>query len=84
MTGAEFLLVTGAVHGNERCGPQAIRQAATEIASGALKLEHGRVVFVPVVNRLADYRNVRFVDENLNRIFKYHSDPKTLEQRIAQ
>jgi uncharacterized protein len=77
------LLVTGGVHGNEHCGPKAIRQVITEIASGALTLKRGKLIAVPVVNLLAHERNVRFVDENLNRIFMHHDSPKTHEQRVA-
>jgi predicted deacylase len=77
------LLVTGGVHGNEHCGPKAIRQVVAEIASGALQLKRGKLIAVPVVNHLAYERNVRFVDENLNRIFMHHDHPKTHEQRVA-
>jgi predicted deacylase len=77
------LLVTGAVHGNERCGPKAIRQVLTEIASNARRVERGKLVAVPVVNRLAYEQNVRFIEENLNRIFVHHPHPRTNEQRVA-
>ncbi len=33
------LLVVGAVHGNETCGPQAIERALAEIRSGRIALE---------------------------------------------
>jgi predicted deacylase len=77
------LLVTGAVHGNEVCGPKAIRQVMLELAGGALALTRGKLVAVPVVNRLAYEQNVRFVDENLNRTFRKHKDPQNNEQRVA-
>ena len=47
------LLVLGAVHGNEVCGTQAIRQILQEIDSGELALQRGSVTFVPVTNPLA-------------------------------
>ena len=76
------LLIMGGVHGNEICGPKAIRQVMSELAGG-LNLVQGKLVTVPVVNRLAYEQNVRFVDENLNRIFRRHKDPQTNEQRVA-
>ena len=77
------LLVMGGVHGNEICGPKAIRQIMLELAGGSLSLVKGKLVVVPVVNRLAYEQNVRLVDENLNRIFRRHKDAQTNEQRVA-
>src|SRR5260221_13088285 len=61
------LMITGAVHGNETCGTQAIGRVLNEIDSGALKIARGRVTFVPVTNPLAYARKDRIGDRNLNR-----------------
>lgn len=52
------------VHGDERCGIEAIEKLLP-----SLKIERGRV-FVGYGNPKAIERNVRFVEANLNRMFK--------------
>ncbi|MBI1327951.1 MAG: hypothetical protein GC136_09955 [Alphaproteobacteria bacterium] len=59
------LLVTGAVHGNELCGPEGIKRVMAKLQ----KIERGSVTFIPVCNPLAHEKNVRFIDTNLNRSF---------------
>ena len=44
------LIVLGAVHGNEPCGPLAIRRAIEECRAGRLKIRRGELTFVPVAN----------------------------------
>ena len=61
------LLVTGAVHGNEICGPQAIARAIEDCRSGRLAIARGHVTFVPVVNAKAYRQGTREGDRNLNR-----------------
>ncbi len=61
------LLVLGAVHGDEICGPKAIRRILDEIEQGKIDLMSGRVTFVPVCNPRAYAKNVRFTERNLNR-----------------
>lgn len=63
------LTVFGAVHGNEKCGPQAIRRIMKLIESGDIQVTAGKVVFVPVCNPRAYDGDVRFVERNLNRFF---------------
>lgn len=58
------LVITGAVHGDERAGPDAIG-AFLESWNRTLKI--GRVTLVPVVNEAARAQNTRFVDVDLNR-----------------
>ena len=58
------LIVTGAVHGDERAGPDSI---ATFLENWNRVLKKGRVTFVPVVNEAARAQNTRFVDIDLNR-----------------
>jgi L,D-peptidoglycan transpeptidase YkuD (ErfK/YbiS/YcfS/YnhG family)/predicted deacylase len=61
------LLVTGAVHGNEICGPLAIGRAIADCRSGRLAIRRGQVTFVPIVNMKAFRANTREGDRNLNR-----------------
>jgi predicted deacylase len=61
------LLVTGAVHGNEICGPQAIARAIDDCRSGRIAIVRGHVSFVPVVNAKAYRQGTREGDRNLNR-----------------
>ena len=77
------LLVTGAVHGNETCGTQAITQLMTEIDSGELRIERGSVTFVPVTNPLAYQLKQRVGDRNLNRNMAPSAIPQDFEGRIA-
>lgn len=58
------LVITGAVHGDERAGPDAI---GAFLENWDRVLKKGRVTFVPVVNEAARAINKRFVDIDLNR-----------------
>lgn len=77
------LIVLGAVHGNETCGTQAIRQVIAEIESGRLGIAKGSVTFVPVTNPLAYARQRRMGDRNLNRNLAPTDTPLEFEDRIA-
>ena len=68
--------VLGAVHGNERCGPEAIRRLIEGIDSGEVLLRRGTLQLVPVANPRAYEQGVRFVERNLNRQL-YRKDVKT-------
>jgi len=57
------LVVLGGVHGNEPCGPAAIRRMMED-----LTIDAGTLICVPEVNKLALEKNVRFIDANLNRV----------------
>ena len=61
------LIITGAVHGNETCGPAAIRRAIDDIDADRLAITAGHVTFVPVTNPLAHSFGRRVGDRNLNR-----------------
>jgi predicted deacylase len=61
------LTVLGAVHGNERCGTEAIRRVIASLRNGELALERGTLVMVPISNPRAYEENQRFIDRNLNR-----------------
>lgn len=77
------LLVLGAVHGDETCGPAAINRVIAEFLGGQRKLEQGQVTFIPVCNPEAYEKGVRYVAENLNRNLIERRNPKNNEQLIA-
>jgi len=77
------LLVTGAVHGNEICGPQAIARAIEDCRSGRLAITRGHVTFVPVVNAKAWRRGTREGDRNLNRNLREREFPSNNEDLVG-
>jgi predicted deacylase len=77
------LLVLGAVHGNETCGPNAIARAIAECRSGTLNIRRGEVTFVPVANAKAHRQNTREGDRNLNRDLRERPQPADNEDRIG-
>jgi predicted deacylase len=77
------LLVTGAVHGNEVCGTQAIRRVMAEIDRGELVIARGSVTFVPVCNPLAYRLGRRAGDRNLNRALMPTAQPREYEDHVA-
>lgn len=77
------VLIFGRVHGNEPCGTVAIENVIKRIETNSLKLKDGSVTFVPICNPEAAKADTREMDENLNRIFQIHNDPKTYEQYLA-
>src|SRR4051812_48891747 len=76
-------IVTGAVHGNETCGTQAIQRILGEIDSGALVIRSGVVTFVPITNPLAYAKRDRSGDRNLNRNLSPVANPVDFEDRVA-
>lgn len=79
----KHLLVLGAIHGNEVVGPNAIFKVIDEIQTYKIHLKTGRITFAPICNLKAYDQDVRQIDENLNRIIKYHQHPVTYEQKLA-
>lgn len=77
------LIVSGAVHGNETCGTQAIHRVLQEIDSGKLSILGGTVTFVPVTNPLAYQRRDRAGDRNLNRNLYPVPVPEDFEDHVA-
>lgn len=77
------LLVLGAVHGNEVCGPNAIARAVENCRSGALLIRRGTVTFVPVANPKAHWQKTREGDRNLNRDLHDKPVPCDHEDRIG-
>jgi len=79
----KHLLVLGAVHGNEVCGPLAIRRIMDDLEKKSVTLQAGRLTVIPVVNERAHHQNVRYVEENLNRVFLRHARPQSYEAGLA-
>ena len=77
------ILILGAVHGNEISGTLAQQEVIEELNRGLYTLKKGSVTFIPCVNEEAQKKDARGVDENLNRVIKYHKDPQTHEEKIA-
>lgn len=77
------VLITGAVHGNEICGTQAIHRVIREIECGLLQLQSGHVSFIPVTNPLAYYQQTRSGERNLNRRLRPCFPPTEFEDHVA-
>jgi predicted deacylase len=77
------LIVTGAVHGNETCGTQAINRVLDDIEHQRLNIVAGSVTFVPITNPLAYARRDRAGERNLNRNLYPVAEPKDFEDHVA-
>ena len=64
------LLLLGCVHGNEVAGEYALKRLVNEIKTGEIVIKKGKLTIVPVCNELANKKDVRQIDENLNRVMK--------------
>lgn len=83
LTPGPRVIVTGAVHGDEVCGPKAITRMIAEFRSGRRKLLAGSVTFVPVVNAKAYRLDRREGDRNLNRNLRDYPVAQVNEDRVA-
>ena len=83
VSAAPRVLIFGAIHGDEHCGPVAIREVIRKIDASELSLVRGSVTFVPVCNPKAHDDQVRAHKENLNRIFKKTEQPDSYEAELA-
>ncbi len=77
------LIVTGAVHGNEVCGTQAIARLAAELDAGTLRIQHGALTLVPICNPLAYHLGQRQGQRNLNRALAPTATPREYEDQVA-
>lgn len=77
------ILILGAVHGNETAGTRAQQEVIKEIKEAQHILKSGSVTFIPIVNEQAYNQDIRGVEDNLNRVIKFHENPKTNEEKIA-
>ena len=76
-SGTPEIAVVAGVHGDEPCGVRAVKRLLDERPTVE------RPVKLVVVNEAALERQVRFVDEDLNRAFPGDSHAKTHEGRLA-
>ncbi|HXZ67613.1 MAG TPA: succinylglutamate desuccinylase/aspartoacylase family protein [Alphaproteobacteria bacterium] len=77
------LLITGAVHGDEVCGPRVITEIEAQFANGNISLRRGSVTFIPIVNAKAFLRGTRDGDRNLNRDLRLRTDCVDYEDHVA-
>jgi len=77
------LLIFGAIHGDEVCGPFSIKKIIKDIESKRIIIEKGTIVLVPICNPIAYKKRMRFVEENLNRVFKTWSNSNSYEKKLA-
>ncbi len=80
--GPRFLTL-GAIHGNEKCGTEAISRLITELDAGIVTLTAGTLTCVPVCNPEAYAQDLRYVEQNLNRIITPHQKPSCVEHHRA-
>lgn len=80
--GPRFLL-TGAVHGNEKCGTAAIGRLLMEIDAGLVTMTKGTLITVPICNPRAYDLNQRQAEVNLNRVVTRHANPTAYEHHLA-
>jgi L,D-peptidoglycan transpeptidase YkuD (ErfK/YbiS/YcfS/YnhG family)/predicted deacylase len=77
------LVVLGAVHGNETCGPRAILRAIDDCRMGKIAIRRGEVTFLPVANMKAYRQHTREGDRNLNRDLRDKTIPESFEDRVG-
>ena len=77
------IIIIGAVHGNETCGPRAIDRAMRAIDTQRVEIVAGAVTFVAVANPLAYARGQRSGDRNLNRCLYPTGQPLDFEDHVA-
>lgn len=79
----KHLVILGAVHGDEICGPIAIERMIDTFNKNLLELRKGSVTFVPISNPKAHALNERFVDRNLNRELYPKESAQIYEDKIG-
>jgi succinylglutamate desuccinylase len=66
-------VIVGGTHGNESVGVEAIIKFTQYLESGKIKLKKGKITFI-LGNPNAYLSQQRYVDSDLNRSFKKHTD----------
>lgn len=77
------LLISGAIHGNEKCGTTAILWLKDLIDEGRIRFKKGKITLIPICNQQAFDDNVRFTESNLNRHFYKKDNAKTYEDTLC-
>lgn len=78
------LAIIGAVHGNEKCGTQAIYRIIEDLETKKLLLKQGSLHLMPIANPQAYEQNVRFVERNLNRSLYPKKNKQHYEDHLDQ
>jgi predicted deacylase len=78
------LLLTGAVHGNEVAGPIALNKLIGLLDNGDITIQNGEVTIIPICNPRAYDQDVRFTEENLNRLIRKTDNPQSYEDHLSQ
>jgi len=76
------LVISGAVHGNEKCGTTAIDRLIRCIDDGRIAIISGTLTLIPISNPLAFQLNKRFIDRNLNRNMYPKEHPQAYEDYL--
>lgn len=76
------LMISGAVHGNEKSGPRALTELLARFESGAITLSCGTLTIIPITNPRAYQEDVRFIDRNLNRSMYPRDEVEHYEDRL--
>ena len=77
------LLVTGAIHGNEKCGEKAINRIIAEMDAGKFHIARGKLILIPICNPKAYDKDTRFIERNLNRYLVPMEKPDTYEAYLG-
>ncbi|MCB0339332.1 MAG: succinylglutamate desuccinylase/aspartoacylase family protein [Bdellovibrionales bacterium] len=67
------VVIFGGVHGDEPSGVETVCFLRDQLTSGSIKLQCGSLTLA-IANERAVERSVRFIEENLNRLFFLNSD----------
>lgn len=78
-----ILLVLWCIHWDEISWYKWINFAIEDIERWEIKLTKGKIIFLPICNPFAYEKNVRFIDQNLNRIIREYENPENNEQKLA-
>lgn len=77
------LLILGAIHGNEKCGSEAIlNRVLPRFKTKDLAIGAGRVTFVPICNPRGYAADVRYIEANLNRYMGPKPQPQHYEDHL--
>lgn len=82
LNSGKHLVVFGAVHGDEKCGTEAIMRLIEQIDRQEITLKQGTLTCVPICNPEAYKQNKRFYQRNLNRALYIKDHPKYYEDFI--
>lgn len=77
------LLLTGAIHGNEKVGPSVLQQMVKDLEDEAIQLDKGKLTIAPICNPGAYREDKRYLDINLNRLIGNPAPGKGYESSLV-